>query len=229
MVSRADRTEAAARQRRPRLNRELIIDTALELARKPETSTIRIRDLGRELGVDPSAVYRHFQSKNDLMSSLVDRLSRETLDRAIATRPETWRERLRAIAEQGLAVYLEYPAIGAEGASVRTEYADVVDYILSALEEGGFAGEALVQRYALFSSYVLSFTSSIALTRVLYRDDTGEQPWARDVRSATAQTHPAASRSREAILALRDTDVYRAAVEQIIAAPPSSAALTPEP
>lgn len=225
MTTPADRPEQRAKgASRNRLSRELIIETALALAERQEASTIRIRDLGRALSVDPSAIYRHFQSKNELMSALVDRLSQETLERALASQPRSWKEKLRAIAEEGLNVYLRYPAIAAEGPSVHTDFTDVVEHILAALEEGGFRGDELVQRYALFSSYVLSFTSSIALTRVLYQGFDPDQPWAQDVRSATAHSHPVANRYRAPILELRDKDVYRVGIEQILAAPPSATA-----
>ena len=59
---------------RPRLDPELIVATGLELAATGVTA-ISVRDLGARLGADPTAIYRHFRSKDDLMRALLDEVT----------------------------------------------------------------------------------------------------------------------------------------------------------
>ena len=58
---------------RARLDRESIIAAGLELAASG-TSTISVRELGNHLGADPTAIYRHFRNKEQLMEALLDEL-----------------------------------------------------------------------------------------------------------------------------------------------------------
>lgn len=223
-----DRAEGAADGRRGsgrrRLSRERIIASAQELAARPGVDALSIRDLGRELGVDPSAVYRHFQSKNDLMAALVEAQAVETLAR-VDTGPERdWREVLADIAEVGLEIRLGYPVIGADAAATVTESVDIVEVILAAFARSGLSDERVVEFYTLYASYVLSFSGAIARTRISYGEELAERSWAEDVRAASDETHPHASRCREPILALRDVDVYRSGVRLILDAAASAAA-----
>lgn len=220
--------QATRRERRSdgrvRLSRELIIETALELAARPGVDAIRIRDLGRELSVDPSAIYRHFQSKNDLMKALVETVGAATLA-GVDTSPERdWREILVDISEVGLEFYLRYPAIGADAAAIVTEGIDIVEAILDAFHRAGLRGEALADHYVWYASYVLSVSGMIARSRIEYGDALADQPWASDVILASAETHPTANSCREEILAKRDADVFRTGVRMILDAAAAAAA-----
>ncbi|HZU93364.1 MAG TPA: helix-turn-helix domain-containing protein, partial [Microbacterium sp.] len=59
---------------RVRLDRAMIIDAGMELA-ETGVASISVRDLGARLGADPTAIYRHFASKDALMSALLDELN----------------------------------------------------------------------------------------------------------------------------------------------------------
>lgn len=201
---------------RTRINRELIIASGLELAARPGVDSLRIRDLGKELGIDPSAVYRHFQNKNELMTALVEAVGEQTLA-LVDTSPERdWREVLTDISEATLKLYLEYPIVGADGAAFVTESIEIVEQILAAFARGGLEGEALVRHYTLFASYLLSFSGAIARSRIEYGDEIAERPWVEDVRVATAATHPTANVYREDILAMRDIDVFRSSIRLVL-------------
>jgi AcrR family transcriptional regulator len=58
---------------RQRLNREVICAAALELAAESGSADVSMRALGDRLGVDATAVYRHFADKDDLMRAVGDR------------------------------------------------------------------------------------------------------------------------------------------------------------
>ncbi|MDX6725888.1 MAG: hypothetical protein QOK49_693 [Baekduia sp.] len=59
---------------RPRLDRELILDAAQAIVAKEGIGKLTMRRIGAELGADPTAVYRHFRNKHELLIELADRL-----------------------------------------------------------------------------------------------------------------------------------------------------------
>ena len=80
---------AALDQRRGRLDRERILDAAQAIAERDGVPRLTMRRIGAELGADPTAVYRHFRSKDELLVELADRLfgSAPELDPSLG-----WRE-----------------------------------------------------------------------------------------------------------------------------------------
>ena len=60
--------------RRMPLTRDAIVDAAIYLLDQSGSDRMTMRNLGRELGVDATACYRHFRDKPDLMRAVGDRL-----------------------------------------------------------------------------------------------------------------------------------------------------------
>ncbi len=56
------------------LDREMIVAASLRLLDERGTRGFSMPALGRALGADPSAVYRHFASKDDLVLAITDEL-----------------------------------------------------------------------------------------------------------------------------------------------------------
>lgn len=81
---------------KPRLTREVLVNTALRIADAEGLDALSMRRLGSELGVDPMAAYRHLPSKKDLLSGVVEAV----LDDAdVETDPSTpWQEQFRTVA-----------------------------------------------------------------------------------------------------------------------------------
>src|SRR5262245_16533457 len=93
-------------QRRGRLDRERILDAAQEIAEREGVANLTMRRIGAELGADPTAVYRHFRNKHELLVQLADRL--------FGIGPELpegldWRETLRIDLRYGLNRYRSHP------------------------------------------------------------------------------------------------------------------------
>jgi AcrR family transcriptional regulator len=59
---------------RPQLDADTIVDAALRLAGGGNTEMLTVRSLGKELGADPTAIYRHFRDKEELMKAVLDRV-----------------------------------------------------------------------------------------------------------------------------------------------------------
>lgn len=97
---------AALDQRRGRLDRERILDAAQTIAERDGIAKLTMRRIGAELGADPTAVYRHFRDKNELLIELADRLFGigPEIDPALG-----WRETLKIEMRYGLNRYRSHP------------------------------------------------------------------------------------------------------------------------
>jgi AcrR family transcriptional regulator len=92
-----------------RLDRERILDAASHIVGEEGMPALTMRRIGSELGVDPTAVYRHFRNKRELLTELADRL--------FATEPEIdpddpWQERLRTTLRHSLGRYRTHLDLG---------------------------------------------------------------------------------------------------------------------
>ena len=92
-----------------RLDRERILDAAARIVGDEGMRALTMRRIGAELGADPTAVYRHFRDKRELLTQLADRL--------FATEPELdpddpWQERLRVSLRHSLGRYRAHLDLG---------------------------------------------------------------------------------------------------------------------
>src|SRR5262249_20942486 len=61
------------------LSRELILEAAFRVVDADEANEITMSRLGHELGADPSAMYRHFRNKDELLLAMADVMLQESL------------------------------------------------------------------------------------------------------------------------------------------------------
>jgi AcrR family transcriptional regulator len=89
-----------------RLDREMIVQAARRVLEDEGLGKLTMRRIGSELGADPTAVYRHFRSKDELVTELADRafLSVPEPDPALP-----WQERLRELMRRVLELYRTNP------------------------------------------------------------------------------------------------------------------------
>jgi AcrR family transcriptional regulator len=97
---------AAPPAARPRLDRERILDAAQAIADAHGVAAVTMRRIGAQLDVDPTAVYRHFRSKDELLHELADRLfgTLPDLDPSL-----TWRDTVKAELRHALDRYRQHP------------------------------------------------------------------------------------------------------------------------
>jgi len=62
----------ASRQARKEQTRQSILDAALEMADRESLATVSLRQVTRQVGIVPTAFYRHFASLDELGLALVD-------------------------------------------------------------------------------------------------------------------------------------------------------------
>ncbi len=94
-----------------RLDRAVILRAAQEICDRDGLSALTLRRLGNELGVDATAMYRHFRDKAELISALIDDLFRLEVDE-----PDPqghWRDNLRKLMIQWWQIYRRHEGLAA--------------------------------------------------------------------------------------------------------------------
>lgn len=84
------------------LDRDIILETAREIFQQEGVGALTLRRLGAELGVDATAMYRHFRNKGALLAALINELFVE-IPEPDPARP--WRENLRDLMEAWWWIY----------------------------------------------------------------------------------------------------------------------------
>ncbi|GAB3576772.1 hypothetical protein GCM10027406_10010 [Leifsonia lichenia] len=203
---------------RSRLTRERIVQAGLDLAAHGDASAVSVRNIGSALGVDPTAAYRYFPSKQALMQALLDELFARIL--TDVDRSADWRGRLRQLAAHTLAVFTEYPAIASEATVLTTNgpaETETIELVLGAFAEAGIHGAAQVRHYALFSSYTLSEAAGIAHARSTQPGTPPEDNrWFEGPLLVDPTKHPNLASAAAELLALRDDDIFSLGVESVI-------------
>lgn len=103
---------STARRTRASLSRELILETALRITLEQPTTPLTLSRLGAELAADPTALYRHFRSRDELIRELGDHLFGEAAE--LIDTSGDWRDSLRAVASAVREVMLRRPALAAD-------------------------------------------------------------------------------------------------------------------
>src|SRR5207253_648300 len=140
---------------------------------------------GRELGADPTAIYRHFRDKDELLLSVADRTLGETLD-GIPPGLD-WKERLRALAAESLRIAMKYPVVSSTMASRTTRRANefrIVEFILGAMAEAGLDGAEAVVHYRMVGDSLLAYVGQHAALQMFDAEarEADATSWTREYR-----------------------------------------------
>ncbi|MFJ8622635.1 TetR/AcrR family transcriptional regulator C-terminal domain-containing protein [Kitasatospora sp. NPDC093550] len=153
---------------RPSLSAAAIIDSCLELLDTEGANALTFRRIGGHLGADPTALYRHFRNKDELLLAVADRLLEESIEGFEPT--GDWRHTLRTLAVRHRKVYLAHPhaaVLAAIRVTRRPAEMRVIEIILAALGEAGFAPDEAVRHYRALADFVLAWSCMDATYRTL--------------------------------------------------------------
>ena len=203
-----------------RLDRATIIAAGLARTGECGSASLSIRELGAKLGADPTAIYRHFRSKDDLMGALLDALTVRSLE-AVTAEPAEWQERLRQLATATLGEFARHPAVGQEAVVLTTHgpgELDAIEFMLDAFSRAGLTGDDLVQHYALLATHVLSTAAGVARARAARADSpaTDASPWFEGPLLVDPIRHPRIAQVSAQLLDLEDSELFMLGVESII-------------
>jgi AcrR family transcriptional regulator len=178
---------------RPSLTPELIIDAASRLAATSGAEALTVRRLGRELGADPTAVYRHFRDRDEIVLEVADRLIGQIIEELPAGLG--WRDRLEWLGRAVVRTFVAHPAI-APTVALRTTRRPgefrTVETILGALREAGLSDRQAVVQHRVFADTVLAYAGMCggyaALDEPSRLGDEGA--WTHEYRELPAATFP---------------------------------------
>jgi AcrR family transcriptional regulator len=187
----ADARRPGRRNGLPRgsLTQEQIVTESLRLLDSGGVANFSMPKLGRALGADPTAVYRHFASKDDLVLAIADRLIEEAMDGLVPG--ECWVGTLVDTTRRLRRTYLAHPAAASLSACRTTQRPAemrTVDVLLGAVQAAGFEGAKATVVYRAVGDFALSWCGGEVTFRAL-----DERLQARD-RAAWTQAYLAASR-----------------------------------
>ena len=130
-----------------RLTRDLIVSAAINVIGDVGFENLSVRKLGEALDADPTAIYRHFRSKDELLRAMGDR----SLAGLVEELPmASWRECIRELCIRIRAANLAHPALAAlvRGAPPRHDNELLItETILGQLHRAGFDRGASARAY----------------------------------------------------------------------------------
>ncbi|MGW7002750.1 TetR/AcrR family transcriptional regulator [Streptomyces sp. NPDC054933] len=154
-------------KRRAALTREAILEAAMRLCSPAGGGVLTFSRLGKELGADPTAVYRHFRDKDELVLALTDILIEESLALAARSAPDHdhWRDWLTATARAIRTVHLARPALAVLSATRTTASpaeSKNVEEIIGVLHHAGLPVIEAAECCRMLLDLTLAFVQSSA-------------------------------------------------------------------
>jgi AcrR family transcriptional regulator len=213
-------TTAGRRLQRGELTRELIVRESMRLLDTQGVAGFSMPKLGRALGADPTAVYRHFGSKDDLVLAIADHLIEESM--ADLAPRDCWVDTLTGISRMLRRTYQAHPA-AASLSSYRTTMGPaemhVVNIIIGAVLQAGFDGAQAAVVYRAIGDFNLSWSGSeasfLALDERLQKND--QAAWTRAYLTVDRADYPAIWQIREELPKVDDDDIYEMILSFVLA------------
>jgi AcrR family transcriptional regulator len=210
------------RARRPRgsLNQQVITETALRICDRDGIESLTFEALGRELDAHPTAIYRHFRDKDELLLALTDALHAETTSGGIPVTAD-WAEDLRTVAQRIRGAFMAHPQIGqlvAARTTRRPHEFEVVEHILGCMRRAGLADRDAARCYRVFADTVLAYSSMEAALHALDAParEADLRAWQVDYRALPPQAYPNLAALIDDIPPLDSPDNFRLAVDLLI-------------
>jgi AcrR family transcriptional regulator len=201
------------------LTRELLVRESLRLLDKDGVPGFSLPKLGRALGADPTAIYRHFASKDDLVLAIAEAMIEEGL-RGLEP-AECWVETLREIARRARRNCLAHPAAASLVTSRTTQgpaEMRAVDMIIGALHQAGYTGREAAVVYRAFGDFALFWSggegSFLALDEEAQRKD--REAWTRAYLVADRAVYPSIWRVREELPAVKDDEIFETILSLVL-------------
>ncbi len=130
-----------------RLTPDIIVTAAVEVINDVGPDQFSVRKLGEALEADPTAIYRHFRSKDELLRAVGDRALAGVTDDLPTS---SWQERVRELCVRLRAANLAQPALASLVRAAPPRHGNellITETILAALHGAGFAAPETANAY----------------------------------------------------------------------------------
>lgn len=160
----AERAKKNARGPAPKLSRELIVKTALDLIDSSGAQGLSMRSLAQELGVEAMSLYRYVHGREDLLEGVVALLMADLTSNLDDELIEHWQGFLQNTAHEVRRIAVDHPNAfplvatrhpAAPWLRPPLRSIEVVNTFLASLIGHGFTDQQAVDAYRSFSSFLL--------------------------------------------------------------------------
>lgn len=153
------RSSGGSAKKRPRLTAEAIIATAIRVADAEGLEAVSVRRVAAELDSRAMSLYRHFESKQDLLVTMLD----EGVGEILASRPlpSEWREAVADSARRMHAAYVRHPwmlTVAAEQARPGVNGVKLAKQMARALANLQLADDDVWQLQGIVNDYVVGYS-----------------------------------------------------------------------
>lgn len=207
------------RLRRGSLTPEAIVAESLRLLDTEGADGFSLPKLGRALGADPTAVYRHFSSKDDLLLAIADRLIEEAIA-GMSAQP-CWIDTVAEAARRLRETYRAHPAAAALSASRTTQRPAemrIVNMIIGAVLDAGFTGAEAARMYRALGDFMLAWAGSEAAFLALEpsQQEADKAAWTRAYLAVDRAEFPNIWQIRDELAGVTDDDISEAVLALVL-------------
>jgi len=175
--------------------------------------------LGRALGADPTAVYRHFASKDDLVLAIADQLIEDAMS---GLAPHAcWVDTVTDIVRRIRRTYCDHPAAASLAACRTTQRPAemrIADTLIGAILDAGFEGRTAARVYRAIADFSLAGAGGeaafLALETRLQEND--RAAWMRAYLAVDRAEHRHIWQLREELPDVTDDDVFETILSLVI-------------
>ncbi len=148
---------SSSQQERTRLNRDRVIEAAVELADTKGLEALTMRRLGERLGVEAMSLYNHVTNKDDLINGMSDAIFGEI---ELPSHSDDWKTaiRKRSISFREVLTAHQW-ATGVRDSGTNPGPATLRhhDRVIGTFRNGGFSVELSARAFAAVDSYIYGF------------------------------------------------------------------------
>jgi TetR/AcrR family transcriptional regulator, tetracycline repressor protein len=148
-------TKSSTKGAHVRLSPRTIITAALAIVDRDGADALTMRNLGLELCVDPTAVYRHFRDKDELLVAMADQVLAGVVQQMEPI--GNWRERLLEMAIACYRAYLSHPSFArilSLSPEVLESHERLTEIALGAFRAAGLSPAEAALAHHAFVNYV---------------------------------------------------------------------------
>lgn len=218
-----------SRLRKGTLTKERIVDESLTILDRDGFAKFTMVRLGRALGADQTAVYRHFASKDELSLAIAERLYEEAFDGLVQS--TDWAATVRDAVMRIRRTFLRHPAAAALiSARITNQRAEMTaaNTVIGAFLSAGFSASDSALFYRVVVDFALLWNGGEADFMTLPADTRAaeEDRWVRTYRGVSPKEFPHIESVKDELFEISVDDVFGVALDMLIESLERRAALS---